>query len=213
MIPDLDKKNFLRSSKKMGKLEEAKTFGGIGAILSLGGLLVPYGGIVIAIVGLALVFIAVKNISETINQEEVFRNYLIYFVLTIVSFVAVTAIIVITFISAGGFSFISTLHSMRITGFSSFWRYFGRFIGGFLVSLLVGWMLTIFSAVYLKRSYNEIADHTGVYYFKTTATLYFIGAALLIILVGALIIFIAKIVEIIAFFSLPEKHLTAHIQT
>ena len=58
--------------------------------------------------------------------------------------------------------------------------------------------------MYLRKSYNRIAEHTQVSTFKTTSTVYFIGAITTIILIGFLIIFIAKIIEIVAFFSIPE---------
>jgi len=41
--------------------------------------------------------------------------------------------------------------------------------------------------------------------FSTVGTLYLIGAALLIIMIGGLILIVAKVLEMIAFFSLPEK--------
>ena len=45
----------------MSKLSEAKVFGGIGALLMLIGGFIPYAGPIVSIVGLVLVFIAVKS--------------------------------------------------------------------------------------------------------------------------------------------------------
>ena len=59
--------------------------------------------------------------------------------------------------------------------------------------------------MYLRKSYNSIAKHTKVHLFRTTGLIYFIGAITLIIAIGIIIILVAKILEIVAYFSLPEK--------
>ncbi|KYK31111.1 MAG: hypothetical protein AYK22_08260 [Thermoplasmatales archaeon SG8-52-3] len=191
----------------MRNLSEAKVYGGIGAILMLVGIFVPYGGPIVSIIGLVFVFIAVKAISEIAKDEDIFRNYLMYFIFTILVFVAIIGILIIAFGAAGGFSWITEISQMQseeITDLNTFWDLFGDMIIGAIVALIVGWILAIVSALYLRKCYNSIAEHTKVSTFKTTGTLYFIGAITLIILIGFLIIFIAKIIEIVAFFSIPE---------
>jgi len=188
----------------MAELSNAKLFGGIGAILMLLGA-VPYAGPIISIVGLVLVFIAVKTISELTKDEDVFRNYLMNFIFSIISIVALFAIMLIAFGASGGFSWISGLQSAEITDFQSFWSYFGTIIGGCIIGLIVAWIMSVIAAIYLRRSYNSIADHTKVDLFKTTGTVYFVGALTTILLIGFLILFIARIIEIVAFFSLPDK--------
>jgi uncharacterized membrane protein len=113
---------------------------------------------------------------------------------------------IIAFGAAGGFSWITEIQSMEnITDFNTFWDLFGDMIVGAIIALVVGWILIIISALYLRKCYNSIADHTKVGLFKTTGTIYFIGAILLIVIIGAIILFIAKIMEIVAYFSLPDK--------
>ena len=80
-----------------------------------------------------------------------------------------------------------------------------KLIFSLIAALLIFWILYLISAIFVKNSYYSIAHHTGVDLFHTTGLLYLIGAATLIIFIGAIIIFIAKILEIIAFFSLPEE--------
>lgn len=80
-----------------------------------------------------------------------------------------------------------------------------RHKGGCVLALIVGWILSIIAAIFLKRSYNGIAEHTKVGLFKTTGTVYLIGAITTIVLIGFLILLIARIIEIIAYFSLPDK--------
>ena len=191
----------------MKNLSEAKVYGGIGAILMLVGIFIPYGGPIISIIGLVFIFIAVKGISEIAKDEDIFRNYLMYFIFTILAIVAIIVIMIIAFGAAGGFSWITEITSMQsedMTDLNTFWDLFGDLIIGAIVALFVGWVLAIVSALYLRKCYNKIAEHTKVSTFKTTGTIYLIGAVTLIILIGFLIILIAKIIEIVAYFSIPD---------
>jgi len=191
----------------MRNLSEAKVYGGIGALLMLIGIFIPYGGPIISIIGLVFIFISVKAISEIVKDEDIYRNYLMHFIFTILAFVAIIIIMGIAFGAAGGFSWITEITKLQpedITDFNTFWNLFGDMILGAIVALVVGWVLVIISALYLRKSYNSIAEHTKVGTFKTTGTIYFIGAITLIILIGALILFVAKIIEIVAYFSIPD---------
>lgn len=189
----------------MSKLSEAKTFGGIGALLMLIGGFVPYAGPIISIVGLVLLFIAVKSISNLTKDDEIFRNYLMHFIISIIAIVALIVIMLLAFGAAGGFTWISGLEGAEITDLESFWDNFATIIGGCILALVVSWILYIIAAIYLRRSYNKIAEHTKVDLFRTTGTVYFIGAITTIIIVGLLILLIARIIEIIAYFSLPDN--------
>ena len=184
----------------MGKLSEAKILGGIGALLMLlGGIAVPGLG---GIIGLILVFIAVKYISEESKDKSIFDNYLLQFIYKII---AVVAVFVIFFISVGGFTFFSALESIDFSDFNAVWNFFEPYLFWWAIALLLGWAFLIISTWYLKKSYYSIADHTDVNLFRTTGLVYFIGAITLIILVGLIIILIAQILEIIAYLKLPEK--------
>ncbi len=189
----------------MSELGNVKIFGGVGALLLLLGTFIPYAGPVISIVGLIFVFIAVKSISELVKDHDIFTNYLYHFIFSLISIVAIFVIILIGFGAIGGFSWITSLQDINITDFETFWDYFGGIIGYGILALFVGWILGIIAAIYLRRSYNGIAKHTNVGLFRTTGTVYFIGAILTIIIIGLFIMFIARIIEIIAYFSLPDK--------
>jgi len=187
---------------KMGKLGSAKIYGGIGAILMLIGGIIPFVGIIMPIVGLVLLFIAVKYISEEARDESIFKNYLYYFVCNIIAIVAAAAL---TFVTLGGLSFLSVMHGKGGENPEFAFGSLAAVLSSIIAALVIAWVLLILASIYLRRSYNRIAKHTGVDIFRTTGTVYFIGAATLIILVGAIIIFVAKILEIVAFFSLPEE--------
>jgi uncharacterized membrane protein len=184
----------------MSKLSEAKILGGVGALLMLfGGLFLPGVG---AIIGLILVFISVKYISNECKDSSIFDNYLLSFIYIIVAIVAMVAIFLI---SIGSLTFFSVIESMEFTDFNSFWDFFVPYIAWWIIALLVGWIFMIFSAMYLRKSYNTIAEKTKVELFKTTGFVNFLGAILLIVGIGIIIIFVAKILEIISYFRLPDK--------
>ncbi len=141
-----------------------------------------WGGIgaILTVVGLGFIgfilkLIGVKKISDATGNEEIFSKYL---------WAAILAIIASVLILAG-------LLSGHILGFS--------------LMAVVGAIIMIVAAYFMKQSYDMIARETGVNMFSTVALLYIIGAVLTIIIIGALIIFIAAILEIVAFFSLPDS--------
>ena len=184
----------------MSKLSEAKILGGIGALLMLfGGIFIPGLG---AILGLILVFIAVSYISKECKDKSIFDNYLLQFIYKII---AIVAVVVIFFISVGGFTFFTLLESMDFTDFNSVIRFFEPYLLWWAIALLLGWAFLVISSWYLKKSYTSIAEHTKVDMFRTTGLLYFIGAISLIVVIGILFIIVAQILEIIAYFKIPEK--------
>ena len=189
----------------MGKLREAKNYGGIGAILLLIGSFIPTIGPIISIVGLILVFIAVRYIADETKDTSIFKNYLISFICIIIAIIAVAAIVLGTIGAIGGLSFFTELENEEITDFESFWDYFEPFIAGFVAAVVVGWILMIIGSLYIRKCYNSIADHTNISLFKTTGTLYFIGAITLIVGIGILILLIGRILEIVSYFSLPQE--------
>ncbi len=61
------------------------------------------------------------------------------------------------------------------------------------------------ASIFLKRSYDNIGTRLNIGMFHTTGLLYLIGAATLIIGVGFIIAIVAAILQIVAFFSIPEQ--------
>jgi len=184
----------------MSKLGNAKILGGIGAILTLIG---SFFG-VLTIVGLIMLFIAVKYVAEEVKEDSIFRNYLMYFIFSLVAVIAAVSIIVV---SIGGniLNFTKFFQEMAEEARHGAIEGIMKFLAGIIVALIVAWILMILASIYLRKSYNRIAEYSKVDLFRTTGMLYFIGAITLIIFVGFIIILIAKILEIVSFFSLPEE--------
>ena len=70
----------------MGTIAQAKTLGQVGSILVLLAI-IPAFGSVVAIIGLILTLIAVKYISDALNDASIFSNILIAIVLAIIGVV------------------------------------------------------------------------------------------------------------------------------
>ncbi len=193
----------------MGSLVQAKSLGGIGSLLLVLSV-IPSAGPILGIIGFILVLIAVKNISEAVGNKAIYDNALISIILGIVGLVVGLVVGV-----AGFLSFFGAPRFFQGPFEPPFERGFqpGDFMGpGFIsfilaiiAGLLVIWATTIASAVYLRRSFTSIASALNIKQFSTAATLYLIGAVLVVVLVGFIIIFIAAIIQTLAFFSIPEQ--------
>ena len=189
----------------MGLMSNAKTMGGIGALLTLIGMIIPNFGFLIGIIGFILIIIAVKYISNETKDASIFNNFLYFFIVAIIGVVIAGAILVYTFLEAGGMSYISELQNLAYSDPIAVWDTIQPLLMGVLAAIVILWILMIVSAIFIKKSYNKIGELTNVKWFKTTGLLFLIGAATLIIVVGFIIILIGIILEIIAFFSLPDK--------
>ena len=182
----------------MGKLNDAKLLGGIGSILTILSV-IPYGGFAVGIAGLVLVLVAVKYISDYFNDPSIFNNMLISVILAIVGTVAAA----VGFLGAlFGIVSLGAISSVQRT--VSFMPVMSSFLLLIVLGLLAIWAVLLVSAIFLRRSFNTIAERLGIGLFSTAALLYLIGAALTIVLVGFIVIFIAEIVQAIAFFSIEE---------
>jgi len=189
----------------MNTLAEAKILGGIGAIVTLVGGFIPQIGPIINIIGLILIIMAVKTISDIAQDESIFRNYLIHFIFSIAVLLAMLSIVFIAFGVIGSYSLFSTMQQEPITDVSSFFALLLPLLAVCLIGFIIGWVLLVISSVYLRRSYSSIANHTDVDLFRTVGTLYFFGALTMIVIIGFILLFIAKVLEIVAFFSIEDE--------
>jgi uncharacterized membrane protein len=193
--------------KKMGSLSNAKIFGGIGALLMLIGVIPQTFGI-LGLIGFIMVFIAVKIIADQSKEKDIFNNYLYSFILVIIAVVVAGAILLMTFTSVGGIQFFMDLQNLAMSNPADPMVIFDAIapvLTGAIAALVIGWIILIVAVIYLRKSFNKIAEVTNVKWFATTGLLYLIGAFTLIIVIGALILLIAVILEIVAFFSLPDQ--------
>jgi uncharacterized membrane protein len=162
----------------MANLSQAKTLGGIGSIL----IFIPF----VSIVGYILLIVAVKDISDELQDKSIFNNIVIAAVTGMVAALSLAGGVILG-VLASGFTF-------GVAG-----------LAGIAVGLFLTWIFFVISAVFLRRAYETIGQRLGVGTFKTAATLYLIGAVLTIVFLGLFILFIAEIVQAVAYFSIPDQ--------
>ncbi len=162
----------------MGSLSSAKTLGGIG------GILVFLPGV--SLVGWILILLATKEISESVQDKTIFDDATLAAITAVIGAVVFSGLIFLYFFG-GPFGFGPAL-----------------FIP-FLVALGTFWVFTVISATFLKRSYEKISQRLNVSAFATTGLLYLIGAALTIVFVGFLILLVALIFQVVAYFSIQDR--------
>lgn len=186
----------------MTLLSQAKTLGGVGSILLLL-TIAPVVGSVLGIVGLILILVALKYVSDAVNDKSIFSNAIVAVVLAIVG-IAVAGAVVISYL----FSYIGlgNLSSLPMTFRMGHLPPGGLFplLSTIIIALAAVWIFYVVSAIFLRRSFSSVSTKLNVSVFQTAALIYLIGAALTIILVGFVLIFVADILFIIAFFSIPE---------
>jgi uncharacterized membrane protein len=184
----------------MASLGQAKSLGGVGSILVLIGGFIPSAGFVVSIIGFILILIAVKEVSDALADKTIFNNMIIAVVLAIVGMVAFVVAVLGALFSLVG-----------LGGFSSFMpgtapsAGFIAVITSIIIGAVIAWVFFLVGSIFLKRSYDAIATRLNIGMFHTTGLLYLIGAALTIVFAGIIIVFIAEILQIVAFFSIPEQ--------
>jgi len=172
---------------------------------------VPAVGWILAIAGAIMVLVAIRYVSEIVGDRSIFNNMLFAIALGIVGLVVGVAVILGTVLTTFGLSTISSWFSMGFPGYTTLpalppGGIFGLIMGA-LAGLAIIWVLLLVSAILVRRSYDSMSKKLGVGMFGTTGLIYLIGAALTIIVVGVILIFVALILNIVAFFSIPDQQL------
>jgi uncharacterized membrane protein len=167
----------------MASLSSAKTLGGLGGIL----VFIP----LLSLVGWILILLATKEISESVQDKTIFDDALLAGITAVIGAVVFGVFI---FSGAIGGLFFAGPFGIGGVGFLGFLAILGAF-----------WVFTIISAIFLKRSYEKIAQQLNVSAFATAGLLYLIGAALTIVFIGFLIILIALIFQVVAYFSIQDR--------
>jgi len=182
--------------------------GGVGSILVLLSF-VPYVGFILGLAGFVMVLLAVKQISEVVKDKEIFHNVLMAVIFQIVGSAISVFVVIGSF-----FAFVGSQVMMAPFG-PSFDGFGGpgilgagavmAVLGSLLAGLIAMWIVLIIAARFLRKGYEGIADKTGTETFRSVGRWYYYGAWLAIVLVGFILILVAAILQIVAFFSLPES--------
>lgn len=184
-------------------MNEVKTLGGIGSLLTLLAI-VPTAGFILAIVGAVLVLVAIKYASDILGDPKIFNNMLYAVILGIIGLVvAVVAVVAVVF-KVIGLGYMSSSFAFAPPSNLAVGDILGL-LGVILLGLAAVWVCFLVSSIFLRRSYTELGKRLNVGLFGTAALVYLIGAALTIILVGFILIFVAEILLMVAFFSINTQ--------
>src|SRR5947209_10850006 len=167
----------------MGSLSSAKTLGGVGGIL----VFFP----VLSLVGWILILLATKEISESVQDKTIFDDALLAGITAVIG-----AVVFGVFVFSGAIGGVFFIGPFGVGGVGFL---------GFLAILGAFWVFTVISAIFLKRSYEKISQRLNVSAFATTGLLYLIGAALTIVFIGFLILLVALIFQVVAYFSIQDR--------
>ncbi len=183
------------------QLESAKTYGILGIILQFigvaGDIFLHGFGFIISIVGLILLLLAIKSISNYYSNETPFR-YILYSIISAIVFGIISAVAIILLLVPVVFS-ISTSSGPRSAS-STLLSNIGLIFIVILI-LLLGVLLPI---IFEYLAYNEIANLTGIDDFHTAGLLLLIGIILTVIVIGIFLIIAGIIILIIGFSKLPD---------
>lgn len=155
-----------------------------------------------AIVGTILVLVAIRYISDAVGDFLILRDMVLATVTAVIGLVVGVFVILECVLGYRGLPSLNSLASVRSLAPPSTGNV--GLIVGVIAGLIVVYVLLIVSAIFARWSYNSIATHLGVGMFRTAGFVYLIGAATTIIPVGFIILFVAIILNIVAFLSVTD---------
>jgi uncharacterized membrane protein len=163
-------------------LESNKTLGGVGAIL----LAIPG----LNLIGIILLLVAMKGLSDDYNDPEIFKNALYGFIFGIIGVIAFIVFIPIAFFGVATVSPVSA--AVPLAG-----------LGLLIIVIIVWYAFALISAIFYNIALNILARKSGEGTFNTAGMILLIGA--IIPVVGVLLQFVAWIIAAIAFFNIKPS--------
>lgn len=166
---------------------------------------IPPLGWVLSLIGAVMVLLAIRYISDAVEDRSIFTNMVIAIILEVAGLVVGVAVLVETVLSTIGLGIVANYYSGGIPAVSLPPGILSGNLTGLIVGVVVIWAMILVSAVFVRRSYESVSKRLGVGMFGTVGLLYLIGAALTIILVGFVLLLLALILNMIAFFSMTDQ--------
>ena len=185
--------------------KQAITLGRIGILLPIAAI-IPFLGTLAGLAVMILLLFSHYFFSKIYEKSGIFNNALIGTIIIvatnliggIILFIAVGSAM---FSLSGGGAESIELQKIQEIIFES-----GLSIVG--VVLMIAGMIVGYYFIF--EALKTLARETGIKYFKTAGLLYFIGAiALILFFVGGLVIFVAWIIHIVAYFSIQPEETSA----
>jgi len=170
--------------------------------------------LMVGLVGLILVLIAVKGLSDHYREASMFNDSLYGVILSIVGVVVFVAALFVTALSF----FKNVLGIELSTAFSDPTAFSNidwtealvldnlmAHVAALVGSLVILFIFVVVAAIFYRKSLTTLAEKTGVGLFGTAGLLLLIGAVLTIIVIGFLLIWVALILLTVAFFQIRAE--------
>lgn len=186
-----------------------RMMGLVGSVIGLLGA-IPYLGSILSLLGLVLILIALHGIGNKLGDERPFKNYLKGF---IIALVGVIIGLILVFSAFAMYTHTTNEVVYHDNGLVLYERDLGMedselTTTGYLVvfaGIAVVIVALVFGVYFEKKAWEAMYEITGVEEFKKTAKFLWWGALTLIILVGAILLLVSAIYQILAFSNLPQR--------
>ncbi|KUH33635.1 hypothetical protein APY94_05425 [Thermococcus celericrescens] len=192
------------------RVEREREMGMWGLLLALVSGFIPYIGAILSIVGFILVLMALHGIGDKFNNGRPFRNYLIGAVFNVMGLI----VLVIFVLGAVGLTSLhesSTFHGegvqMVTPGENAEFIENGdeASLGLILLGAFTMLVFIALGAYFKSRAWAVMYEITGVKEFNDASTWMKWGAVTLIVIVGAILLLIGRIMAIMAFSKMPKE--------
>jgi uncharacterized membrane protein len=204
-------------------LKSSKTLGGIGAILMFIGVL-PYISYfsIVELVGAILVLIALYGFAGFYKERGIFDNSL-YAIITGIVGVVLAAVIGIAVILPnikdfllivfpswnGDWQTLSSLSGMIPNTSNINFGDIIPFITAAILVIATLWVFGIIATFFVRRSLVQLSEKTNIGLFSTAGTLVLIGALLIIVGFGLILMWLGVLILAIAFFKIRTEETTS----
>jgi uncharacterized membrane protein len=204
-------------------LKSSKTLGGIGAILMFIGVL-PYISYfsIVELVGAILVLIALYGFAGFYKERGIFDNSL-YAIITGIVGVVLAAVIGIAVILPnikdfllivfpswnGDWQTLSSLSGMIPNTSNINFGDIIPFITAAILVIATLWVFGIIATFFVRRSLVQLSAKTNIGLFSTAGTLVLIGALLIIVGFGLILMWLGVLILAIAFFKIRTEETTS----
>ncbi len=185
--------------------KQAITLGRIGILLPIASI-IPFIGTLAGLAVMVLLLFSHYYFSKVYEKPGIFKNALIGTVITVATNVVGVILLVV---AVGSAAFSLSGGAMEDFGFQEVQKIlFESGLSIFAGIIMLAGLIAGYYFIY--QSLISLASESGVKYFKTAGLLYFIGSILILLFfLGFLVIFVAWILHIVAYFSIqPEGEMT-----
>ena len=184
--------------------KQAVILGRIGILLPFGGFIpIRFLNLLFPVAGTILILIAFHKFSKLFENDKVFNYQILAFIINLIGFAIGFSLMIIgiqDIIQTWG----KPLTTDPINGLFAILKV--MFTDPFVVAgISIIYIASVISTYMSFKAYELLAEYTGVEFFRKAGFLNFIGAVLNLIIIGFVLQLTAKILYIVAYFTLEPE--------